>query len=82
MKLGIYSLKNVLFNGEVVSINCDTESGEITILDHHSPLISILKKGVIKITDKQKQVHYIPAISGFLEISSSNETKLLIEEGV
>jgi F0F1-type ATP synthase epsilon subunit len=82
MKLGIYSLRNILFQGEVVSINCRTESGEITILDHHRPLISILNKGTVKVTDGQKKEHYIPVGSGFLEVKSSNEVKFLVEENI
>ena len=82
MKLGVYSLKKVLFRGDVVSINCATQSGEITILDHHRPLISILKRGVIKIVDNKNEEHYIPVNSGFLQVQSSNEAKFLVEESV
>ena len=80
MKLGVYSLRKVLFNGDAKSVNCNTRLGEITILDHHEPLISILEKGVIKITDANKEDHYIQTRSGFLEIDANNEAKILIEE--
>ncbi len=82
MKLGVYSIKSILFQGEAVSINCNTESGEITILDHHNPLISMLGNGVLKITNKDGKDNYIPVRSGFLEVSSSNEVRFLVEEGV
>ena len=82
MKLGVYSLKKVLFQGDARSVNCNTRSGEITFLDHHEPLISILEKGVIKITDANKEDHYIQARSGFLEIDAENQAKMLIEEEV
>ncbi len=80
MKLGIYSLKKTLFEGEVREVNCRTKVGEITILDHHEPLISIIEKGVIKIVDKNEKEVYINASSGFLEVRSTNEAKLLVEE--
>jgi F0F1-type ATP synthase epsilon subunit len=80
MKLGVYSLRKVLFNGDAKSVNCNTRMGEVTILDHHEPLISILEKGVIRITDANKEDHYIQARSGFLEIDANNEAKILIEE--
>jgi F0F1-type ATP synthase epsilon subunit len=80
MKLGVYSLRKVLFNGDAKSVNCNTRLGEITILDHHEPLISILEKGVIKITDANKEDHYIQTRSGFLEIDANNQAKILIEE--
>ncbi len=79
MKVGIYSLQKVLFQGEAVSVNCNTRAGEITVLDHHEPLISILEKGTMKIVDIDKKEHYIPVSSGFLEVRSGNEVKLLVE---
>lgn len=82
MKLEIYSLKKILFKGEAVSINCKTKSGEITVLDNHRPLISILSKGVIEVADVNKEDHYIPVLSGFMEVKASNRVKLLVEEGV
>jgi F-type H+-transporting ATPase subunit epsilon len=80
MQLGIYSLEKVLFRGVASSVNCPTESGEITILDHHRPLISILKKGVIKVIDETQKEHYIPIGAGFLEVRKGSQIKLLVEE--
>lgn len=82
MKLGVYSLQKVLFEGDATSVNCNTRSGEITILDHHEPLISILEKGTIKIVDQNQKEWYIPASSGFLEVDSGSQIKILIEEGI
>lgn len=82
MKIGVYSLQKVLYQGDVESVNCETATGEITILDHHRPLISILKKGVMKVVDREKKEHYIPVASGLLEVRSGNEAKFLVEEGV
>ncbi len=79
MKVGVYSLQKVLFQGEAISVNCNTRAGEITVLDHHEPLISILEKGTMKIVDTDKKEHYIPVSSGFLEVRSGNEVKLLVE---
>ena len=56
MKIGVYSLQKVLYEGNVESVNCQTVSGEITILEHHRPLISILKAGIMKIVDKEKKM--------------------------
>lgn len=80
MKLGVYSLQKVLFQGEASSVTCNTRSGEITILDHHEPLISMLEKGTIKVIDENKKEHYIPVKSGFLEVRDNNQAKILIEE--
>jgi F0F1-type ATP synthase epsilon subunit len=81
MKLGIYSLQKVLFQGDAKSVNCNTRSGEITILDHHDALISILEKGTIKIIDAEQKEVYIPVHSGFLEVDKGSQVKILVEEG-
>ena len=79
MKLGVYSLQKVLFQGEAKSINCQTSSGEITVLDHHLPLISLLKAGNVKILDTNGKEHYVPVTGGLIEIRSENEARLLVE---
>ena len=80
MTLGVYSLQKVLYKGDAVSVNCRTKNGEITILDHHRPLISVLTPGTMKIIDKEQKEHYIPISSGFLEVRSGNEARFLVEE--
>jgi len=81
MQLGIYSLEKVLYHGVAREVSCRTRSGEITILDHHEPLITILDKGVMKVVDENEAEYYIPVSSGFLEVNSRNEAKILVEEG-
>ena len=80
MKLSIYSLKKILFQGEIKLLNCQTTTGEITVLNNHKPLISVLKTGVVKAQDENNQDHYFQVSSGFLEIKSTNEARLLVEE--
>lgn len=80
MKLGVYSLQKVLYDGEAKSVNCVTASGEITILDGHQPIISILRPGLMKIVDNGKKEHYIRVQSGLLEMRAGNEARFLVEE--
>jgi F-type H+-transporting ATPase subunit epsilon len=80
MKLGVYSLKKVLFQGDAKSVNCNTRSGEITVLDNHEPLISILEKGTMTIVDGEGKKVFIPVSSGFLEVDSGSQAKILVEE--
>ena len=82
MKLGIYSLEKVLYNGASREVNCRTRSGEITILDHHEPLISILDKGTMKVIDPAGAEFYFQVASGFLEVNARNEIKILVEEPI
>jgi len=80
MTLGVYSLQKVLYRGDARSVNVKTAAGEVTILDHHRPLISLLAKGTMKIIDGGGETRYIPVSSGFLEVRSGNEARFLVEE--
>ena len=82
MRISVYSLQKVLYQGEADSVNCQTATGEITILNHHRPLISILREGTMKIVDQEKKEHYIPVVSGFLEVRSGDEARFLVEEKI
>ena len=80
MKVSVYSLKKILYEGDAVSVNCKTQIGEITVLDHHRPLISALAPGVIKIVDQKNKESYVNANGGFLEVSKGNRAKFLVDE--
>ena len=80
MKLSVYSLKKILFQGEAKSLNCKTIMGEITILDNHETLITVLASGIVKIADSQEKEHFFPIKSGFLEVKAGNEVRCIVEE--
>lgn len=80
MHISIYSLKRILYEDEGRAVTCKTASGEITVLNHHRPLISKLEAGVLKITDSSGKEHYFNLKSGFLEINTSNQVRLLVDE--
>ena len=81
MRLSVYSLKKTLFDGDAKSVNCKTAVGEITILDHHKPLISMLTPGVAKIVDENSKEHFANIQSGFLKVQERNRVTLLVDEG-
>ncbi len=80
MKLSVYSLKKILFQGEATSLNCNTVMGEITILDNHETFIGVLATGVIKIVDAENKEYFFPVKSGFLEVRPGNEARCIVEE--
>ena len=79
MKLSIYSLQKILFQGEAVSLNCKTPMGEITVLDNHEPLISILSAGVVKIGKNDGKEEFFEIKSGFLDVRSNSEVRCIVE---
>jgi F-type H+-transporting ATPase subunit epsilon len=80
MKLSIFSLKKVLFQGNVESLSCKTVVGEITVLDHHRPLIGVLTEGTMRIKDEKDKERYFPIKNGFLEVRSDNSVRALVSD--
>lgn len=78
MKLTIYSLKGIDFEGEVEGFNVETESGEITILDNHRPLLTLLKKGTAFIIKKGGVYEKKEINSGFLEVMPGSRVSVLV----
>ncbi|KKT76891.1 hypothetical protein A2W48_02915 [Candidatus Giovannonibacteria bacterium RIFCSPHIGHO2_12_44_12] len=79
MKLTIYSLKGVEFEGEAASFNVRAEDGEITVLDHHRPLITLLAGGTAKIGLPDSSVKNFQISSGFLEMDDRNNLSILAD---
>jgi len=79
MKLSIYSLKKVLFSGEVQLLNCKTVMGEITILNNHETFIGVLTPGVARVVDNANKEHFFEITSGFLEVREGNEVRCLVD---
>lgn len=80
MKLSIFSLNKILFVGQITSLTCRTLLGEITVLNNHQPLISMLAKGAIKAVDATQKEHFFEVASGFLEVRKNNEARCIIEQ--
>ncbi len=79
MRLKVTSLQKIEYDGEVRSFNVKTEIGEITILDNHRPLITILKPCLAVIVDSNNNKKEIEITSGFLEMNQKNELNVLID---
>ena len=79
MQIKIISLRGVQFEGEAVGLNVKTTSGEITILDHHRPIISSLIRGAAVIIGKDGNRQKMPIESGFLEMDRKNNLTVLAD---
>ena len=78
MQLQVISLKGVQYEGDIKSVNVKTTSGEITVLDHHLPLITVRAKGQLVVTDASGKETVIHTESGFLEVKDGNQAVALI----
>ncbi len=78
MKLEVISLKGTQYSGKIRSVNMKTTSGEITVLDHHLPLITVLTKGQLVVKDMSNKETVIHTELGFLEVKDGNQAVALI----
>jgi F-type H+-transporting ATPase subunit epsilon len=68
MKLEIINPDTTLFNGEVEVVQLPGKDGSFEILNNHAPLISVLKKGKVKIVDKDKNTQFFEINGGVIEV--------------
>jgi F-type H+-transporting ATPase subunit epsilon len=80
IKLKIATPERVVYeNDGVVQATIPTMDGEITVLPHHIPLISVLKSGELRIKDTANQELVIAIAGGFLEVHGNNEIVILAD---
>ncbi|MDI6591981.1 MAG: ATP synthase F1 subunit epsilon [Patescibacteria group bacterium] len=76
MLVNILSLEKVVYQGEVDSLTVPGIMGRLTILAHHTPLITFLKKGNL-ILRKEGEEKIFEIKKGVLEINPK-EVNLLV----
>lgn len=79
LKIKIVTPDGVLCSEVAHKVNLQTESGEITILPDHIPLVSVLKPGLIRVTTEHKELEF-RAQKGVLEVRKGSEVFVLVEE--
>ena len=73
MKVEIITPDNVVFSGESVKlIQLPGIDGSFEIMSNHAPLISVLKKGQIKVVVKEENPVYYPINGGVIEVLNNN----------
>jgi F-type H+-transporting ATPase subunit epsilon len=77
MQLTISTIDKVLFSGEAESVIVPGSSGMMTVLSHHTPLVSTLRKGTIVVKTKEEKPTEFDIESGFLEIGKKGTVILV-----
>jgi len=70
MKFEIVTPEQIILKEQIVRATIPTQSGEVTILPDHIPLVSILKPGIIEIEKADGGLDVMVVSSGFLEVLS------------
>jgi F0F1-type ATP synthase epsilon subunit len=76
----MYSHDGVRFDGEASSFNVKTRAGEITVLDHHHPLITILEACKAVVIKQNGDRAEFDIQSGFLEMDPNNTLTVLVSK--
>ncbi len=69
----------VLFEQEVVSVSLPTSKGEITVLNHHVALTSVLVPGIIHFKDAQRQEQEVAVSHGFIQVEKGGVVTILAD---
>jgi F-type H+-transporting ATPase subunit epsilon len=78
MNLEIITPDKSVFSGEVSLVQLPGIDGSLEILNNHAPLISVLKKGKIKIKDDKDQEQFFEVNGGVVEVLK-NKVLILAE---
>ncbi|MFA7302129.1 MAG: F0F1 ATP synthase subunit epsilon [Candidatus Paceibacterota bacterium] len=80
MQTKVVTLSGVVFEGEAKAVHARTQSGDITLLDHHRPLISVLAPQTrIRIETLEGTDVAFPAANGFLHMDGNNVLTILVD---
>ncbi|HEY4488549.1 MAG TPA: F0F1 ATP synthase subunit epsilon [Candidatus Paceibacterota bacterium] len=75
--LTIASVGETRFEGEATSVTLPGDAGELTILAHHEPIVTTLKRGVVIVRDAGGAVKKFDIEDGVLECSGNRAIVLL-----
>jgi F0F1-type ATP synthase, epsilon subunit (mitochondrial delta subunit) len=77
MKVKIISPETLLYEGEASLVQLPGIDGSFEILNNHAPIISVLAKGTIRLTNN-KETQTFNIKSGVVE-SSKNNIQILVQ---
>ena len=75
----LVSPSGIVFSGPVEAVIAPTADGEITVLAGHTPLVSLLKTGILTIVEKGDQRTNLLIFGGFLDVIPSR-LSVLVEQ--
>jgi len=78
MLVTLATTEGVLYEDTVSEVTIPTMDGEITILPHHAPLVSVLRAGEMRVVKDDAAFHFVIG-SGVLEMRSDNTLMILAD---
>jgi F-type H+-transporting ATPase subunit epsilon len=77
LQFSAVTAEGVVAEAETDSVTVPTKDGEITVLPHHIPLVSVLIPGVVTYRDGERERH-LAVSGGFLQVTGT-ELNLLAD---
>jgi F-type H+-transporting ATPase subunit epsilon len=71
MELQIITPDKELFNGQAKRVSVPGVDGSMGFLDHHAPLITVLKAGDVKVTLPDNRVELFALKGGVVEVGKN-----------
>ena len=81
MKIVISTHKGVVYDDEIEYFVIKNDEGEFAILKDHTPVISVISSGYVKIVREANIDYYYILINGLLEFSHNN-AQILAQEAI
>ncbi len=78
MKVEIITPDKTVFSGEADVVQLPGKDGSFEILNNHAPIISVLRKGKVKIVDPDKKTEFFEINGGVIEVIK-NKVLILAE---
>ncbi len=75
MKLEIVTPEKKIYSDEVDQVSLPTPDGEITVLPHHIPLVTLVQPGEL-IVKKSGKTSYLVTGEGFVEVTATSVSVL------
>jgi F-type H+-transporting ATPase subunit epsilon len=81
LKVDIISPQSVVYSGDAISVGVPGSQSPFTVLINHSPIVSSLENGIIKIKNSDNKSIYFATTSGFIEVKQ-NVVSILVESAL
>jgi len=78
-QLSIITPNGKIFEGSVELLSLPGYEGSLGILAHHAPMITRIKRGILKLIQNQTE-QWFAISSGILEVDHRNQVMLLSDE--
>lgn len=79
MHVSIHTIQKTLFEGEAEKVIAATPQGQMTVLDHHLPLISRIDGPAVTLAQKNGERSDISLAGGFLEVRPGSRVVILAD---